>query len=108
MPDALSRFEIDRHQTLAKQSVAVAMAAEVVAGWRLDRQVGDAELFVDRDLGPHARVAGVGPRVVEPGVVAELAGPWNGVEGPQALARARVESANIAFDVGLGPTGRTV
>jgi hypothetical protein len=38
----------------------------------LNRQVDEARLRVDRDLGPHADVAGPFPRSVFPGVVAEL------------------------------------
>ena len=75
------------------------MAAEVVAGRIFDRQVGDAEILVDGDLRPHAGVAGVLPRLLEPRVVAEFAGLRNGVEDPQPLAGARVVAADVALGV---------
>ena len=77
------------------------MAAVVVAGRQLDRQIRHPQFFVDRDLPPDAGVAGVRPRVVHPGVVAELARPRNRVEDPQPLAGLDVEPADVALLVGL-------
>ena len=99
VPLALAGLQIDRDEAFAEQIVAGTMAAVVVAGRQLDRQIGQAELFVDADLRPHAGVAGVRPRVVLPGVVAELAGLGNRVEDPQPLAGAHVEAADVALDV---------
>ena len=51
---------------------------------------------------PHdAGVAGVGPRIVQPGVVAEFARLRDRVEDPEALAGPHVESADVALHVGL-------
>ena len=99
VPDALAGLQIDGDEALGEQVVAGPMAAEVVAGRDLDRQVRDAELLVDGDLRPHAGVAGVLPRLLEPRVVAELAGLRNGVEDPQPLAGARVVAADVALGV---------
>ena len=99
VPDALAGLQINREQAFAEQVVAGAMAAKVVAGRNLHRQVGDAELFVDGHLRPHAGVAGVFPRAFAPGVVAELAGQGNSVENPQPLAGARIVGADIALGV---------
>ena len=92
VPEALAGLQIDGDEALAEQIVAGPMAAEVVAGRNLDRQVRDAELFVDGHLRPDAGVAGVGPRVLQPRVVAELAGLRNGVEDPEPLAGPRRRS----------------
>ncbi len=57
------------------------------------------ELFVDRDLSPHAGIAGVHPRFFFPRVVAELAELRNRVKDPQALAGFDVEAADVALFV---------
>ena len=106
VPDALAGLQIDGDEAFAEQVVAGTMAAVVVAGRDLDRQIGDAELLVDGHLRPDAGIAGVGPRVLEPRVVAELAGARNRVEDPQPLAGARVVAANVALRVGLAARRR--
>src|ERR1041385_756319 len=75
------------------------MPAVVVAGRRLDRQVDETEGLVDRNLRPHAGVARVLGRPVEPGLVARLALLWDRVKDPEALAGAHVEPAHVAFIV---------
>ena len=75
------------------------MAAVEVRRRRFHRQVDEAELFVDADLRPDAGVAVDRPRVVLPGVVAELAGTRNRVERPEQLAGAHVERAHQALGV---------
>jgi hypothetical protein len=69
MPDTLPGLDIKGHQAFGKEVVAGTRAAVVVAGWRLDRQVHVTELFVGRHRRPDRDVAGVGPRVVQPGLV---------------------------------------
>ena len=91
VPLALSRLEIDRDQRFGKQVVAGPMPAVEIRGRRFDRQVREAEVFVDRDLRPHTRVAIHRPRVVLPCLAAQFARARNGVEGPQQLSRASVE-----------------
>ena len=75
------------------------MTAVVVARRQLHGQEHRVRLFVDGHLCPHARVAGVGPRIFFPRVVAELAGLRNRVEDPQPLAGARVVAADESFFV---------
>ena len=99
VPLPLARLQIDRHQALAEKVVAGTVAAVVVAGRDLDREVGDAQFLVHRQVGPHARVAGVDRRVVQPGVAAELVGGRDGVENPLPLAGPHVEAADVALDV---------
>ena len=62
-----------------------------------------AEFFVDRHLSPDAGVARIAPRVLFPRVVAEFAGPRNGVEDPEPLAGLDVVAADEALLVGLAP-----
>src|SRR5262245_46709574 len=85
--------EVDAHQALGKQIVAGTMAAIEIRCRRFDRQVHEAELFVDADLGPDAGVAVGRPRFLFPRVVAELARARDGVKGPQQLAGPHVEGA---------------
>src|SRR5262249_4943903 len=86
--------EVDAHQALGKEIVAGTMATIEVRRRRFDRQVHEAELFVDADLGPDAGVAIGRPRFLFPRVVAELARPGDGVEGPEQLAGPHVEGAH--------------
>ena len=101
VPLPLAGLQIDRDDALAEQVVAGPMTAIVVAGRRLDRQIRHPQFFIDGDLSPDAGVAGVRPRIVQPGIVAELARPRNRVEDPQPLARLDVESADVALFVAL-------
>ena len=87
VPLALPGLQVDGDETLGEQVVAGPVPAVEVRRRRLDRQVGEAELFVDADLRPDAGVAVVRPRVLFPGVVAELARARNGVEASRAACR---------------------
>ena len=58
--------QVETHEALAVQVVARTMPAVVVAGGRLDRQVDEPQLFVDRHLRPHAGVPRVFGRAVQP------------------------------------------
>ena len=99
MPFALAGIEIDRNEAVAEQAGAGAMPAEEVARRRFDVEKGEVQFGIDRHLCPHAGVAiGVGA-VVVPGVIAKFAGLGDGVEGPQPLAGAHIEGANIALGV---------
>ncbi len=102
VPLALAGLQIDADQAFAEQVVAGTLAAVVVRGRDFDRQIDQAEFFVDGHLGPDAGVAVGGPGAVLPGVVAELARARDGVEGPEQLAGAGVEGANQALGVVVG------
>src|SRR5688572_33458131 len=99
MPLALAGPVVDGNERLAEQSVPRPRPAVVVVRRELDRQIGHAELLVYRDLRPHARVAGVGPRVVLPRLVADFTGLGNGLEHPQTLSGSYVETAHGSLDV---------
>src|SRR6185436_7161710 len=79
----------------------MAMATVVIARRQLHRHVDDAELLVGAHLRPHAGVAGVLGGVRIPRLEAGFALHRDGVEDPHALAGPDIESANVAFDVGL-------
>src|SRR6266446_2718098 len=99
VPLSRTRLQIDRDQRLTKQSVTRPMAAVIVAGRRLDRQVHEPEFFIHRDLSPDTGIAGVLPRILFPCLVAILARSGNRVEDPKAFAGLDVEPADVAFHI---------
>ena len=99
VPLALAGLQVDGDDAFGEEVVAGTMAAVEIGGGRLDRQVRETELFVDRNLIPDADVAVDRPRIVQPRVVAEFAGPRNRVERPQPLAGAHVEGLDEPLGV---------
>src|ERR1700736_1991437 len=87
-------LEIDADEGVAKQIVPRPRSAVEVRRGILDRQVDQAEILIHRDLRPHAGVPVDCPGIALPALVAELAGPWNRVEGPEQFSRAGVKRAN--------------
>src|SRR6266850_5574079 len=75
------------------------MAAVVIAGRQFDREVGHSEFFIDADLAPHARIAGVGSRLVFPGFGPIFVGQRDGMENPEALSSADIESPDVALHI---------
>src|SRR5271165_2490247 len=75
------------------------MATVVIAGGRFDGQIDESELLIDADLRPNASVAGILGGTVVPSVVTEFPLFGDGVEDPEALARADIETAHISFVV---------
>ena len=96
VPHALAGLRVDRHDRLGEQVLAGTMTAVEIVRRRAERQIHVAELLVGRHVGPHVGAAGVGPRIVAPRLVAELALLRNRVNGPQLLAGAHVEAADVA------------
>ena len=82
VPDLFAGLGVEREQGVGVEVVADAVAAvEVVdrrAGGREDHSAGR----VDRESGPCVGGASRLPCACGPGLVAWLAGMWNGVEGP--------------------------
>ena len=99
VPEPLAGVDVHGDDGVREEVVAVPVAAVVVVGRHLGRQVDDAELEVGADLPPHPGVAGVAPRVVQPTVVAELVRARDRVEDPLAHAGVRVEAADVALRV---------
>src|SRR5262249_17973932 len=82
------------------------MSAVIVRRWRFDRQIHEAEIFVDGDLGPDSGISIFRPRSVFPCFIAELTWPWNGVESPQLFSGAHIERTYQAFRVVVSGNGR--
>src|SRR6185295_11204078 len=76
---------------------ARAVTAIIITGGQFDGHVDRAESFVDRHLSPRAGIAGVFPRTLFPGVVAELSWARDRMENPQPSAGAHIEGADVAL-----------
>ena len=85
VPDPLAGLHVQRDDAGAEQVVAGAEAAVVVDGRAVGRDVDQAARRVGRHRRPRRHVAGPAPRVVLPGLVAELARPRDHVELPHEL-----------------------
>ena len=96
MPEALAGAQVEREQRVAEQVVPFAIAAPEIERRRAEREISDAALLVDRELGPRVRAAGGLPRIGRPRVVAELARPRNRVERPDEPAGQHVERADVS------------
>ena len=89
-----------RRRGFRRRGCCRAMAAVVVAGRDLDRQVDEAELLVDRSSASRRRCCRCTTTSrSRPGLVAELAGLRDGVEDPEPLAGAHVVRADVALGV---------
>jgi hypothetical protein len=95
VPHAPAGLRIETHDAFGEQVVAGPRPAVVVARRFFERHVHVAKLFVAADQRPGAAVPGVGPRVVEPRLVAELTLARHDVKRPQHLAGAHVVSADV-------------
>ena len=96
MPEPLAGPDVERDDAVSEEIGAFPVPSiEVVLG-ASGRDVDDAALLVDRLLCPVVGAADGFPRVLGPGVVAELAGPRDGVKGPDQCSRADIERPNVA------------
>ena len=96
MPEAAAGAGIEGQQAIGEEVRAVAVGAiEIVFGAGGGR-VQDAAFFVERKFAPDVGAADSLPGVLGPGVVAELARVRDGVKGPDDLAGAHVEGADVA------------
>ena len=96
VPHPLAGGGAQRDDRVREQVGAGAIGAVEVRARRAHRQEDEPALEIGGDRRPHVGGAGVAPAVVLPGVVADLARPRNGVEGPQQAAVARVVGAHVA------------
>ena len=99
VPAALAAFDVDGDNALTEEVFAGPVAAIVIAGGKLDREIGEPERFVGGHLRPHAGVSGVLGGAVLPGVVTELTQARNRVKDPSTPSRPNVVSAHIALHV---------
>ena len=98
VPLQLAGQRVERDGRVAEQVVAGPIAAVVVHARTADRHVDEAALLIDGQRERPDVVAGaILPAVVAPGVVTDFAGPRDGVEVPQLLARARVVGVHVAL-----------
>ena len=93
---------VQADQAVGEEIVAETVSAIEIAGGHFHRDVNIAQFFVAAERSPRAGVAGIFPGVFLPRFVAELAGMGNRAEGPQSLAGADVEAADVARHVVLG------
>ena len=106
VPTALARLDVDGDNALAEQVFARPVAAIVIAGGKLDREIGESERLVGGHLRPHAGIARVLGGAVLPGLVAELPRARNRMKDPSAPSCAYVVTAHIAFHVLPAPRVR--
>ena len=95
IPHDLARARVHAHEALRIEVVARAMAPVVIARPRLHRQIDVAQVEIRRERRPDGGVPGVVPGSVFPRLVAGIAGLRDRVEGPELLARPRVESPHV-------------
>src|SRR6185503_14265683 len=100
LPLRLPRQRVERHDRVAVQVRALAIAAVIVGGWRPQRREDEAALDVDGEERPDVRARTILPALPFPGLDAGLAGPGHGVERPQQLPAPRVPSADVTVEAG--------
>src|SRR4030095_11528748 len=96
MPDALAGLRLQTDQRFGEQVIAQPMSAVPVVGRRAGGQIDVTQFLVDAHPCPDVSVAGVLPRLVLPGLIAELARLGHGMEYPERLAGANVEGLDVA------------
>src|SRR5689334_2673540 len=96
MPNSLARFRVQRNQGIGEEIVANAVGAVPVGRCGTGGDIDDAAFSIEGHAGPVVGGTAVGPRVLRPGVVAELLRMRDGVKSPAQLARAHIVGANVA------------
>src|SRR5258708_9187317 len=108
MQEAFARPRVERDQAVAEEIGPFPEASVKVVLRARGRDVDDAARGVDRLLSPVVRATHGLPGILGPRVVAEFAGPGDGVKGPDLFSRADVERPDVArgrsvLFVTLGP-----
>ena len=101
VPDPLAGAGVEADDGLREEVVAEAVSAVVVVARRPDREVDEPPFGVEGHGRPDVRVADSVPGAVLPGVVAELAGLRDQVEGPDQLAGFGAERLHVAWRIAL-------
>src|SRR5262245_1590307 len=96
VPSPLPCGCIEYKQAVGKQVRSLTVAPPEVERRAARWQEHEAAGVIDGDTAPRIRAAHPLPRIRRPGVVAELARPWNGVKDPAQLARPHIEGADMA------------
>src|SRR5688572_3492155 len=95
MPEPLAGAQIECKERIAKEVVSFAIAAPQIECGGSEREISDAALLVDCELGPRVCAARSFPRIGRPRVVAELSRTRDRMEGPHKFAGQHVERANV-------------
>ena len=109
VPDPFTGLRIETHEAIGEEVVAEVGPPVEITGWHFHRNIDIAEFEISAERGPGTGVAAILPGIVFPGLIADLAGPGDGLKGPVLLAGANIETANIAgniFFAGGGSTGQ--
>ena len=96
VPQALPGARVEGDEGIGEEVVAEAVGSVEVGGGRTGGNEHDAALGVDRHARPVVGGTGIGPAILGPSLIAELAGVGDGVEGPVEFASADVIGADIA------------
>src|SRR5262249_2133274 len=97
MPDALAGLRVEAEQALREEVVAWPGAPVLVVVGRLDWDVNVSEHLIRAHLSPDGDGARVRPRVVQPGVAAELARSRDRSELPQQLPGADIVTSDVSL-----------
>ena len=96
MPDALAGVRIEREERVGEQVVAGTVCAVEIGRGGSGGDEDESTLYIDCHARPVVGTARVGPGVLRPSVVAELAGTRNGVERPAQPSCSDVVGADVS------------
>src|SRR3954451_15354972 len=95
VPETFPRPRVEGEERVREEVRAGAVATVKVGRGRACGDVDDAACDIYGHPRPGVRAAGSAPRVRGPRLNPELAGPWDGVEGPADFSRARIVRAHV-------------
>ena len=102
VPDAAAGGALEAHEALSKEVVAETVTAVPVVGRCGGREIGVTKILISADHRPDISLAVVLPRLVLPGLVAELARLWNDAELLSEPARSDIEPPDVSRCFGQG------
>src|SRR5262245_47544545 len=101
VPPAFTRFEVQGDDAIGKQIVSGSVTPIEVVRRRFGWNINKPEFLIGRHLAPRPGVPRVRPRLLQPGLVAELSGPRDRMKDPKPLASPDVVPPNYPFLVAL-------
>ena len=96
VPQVLAGVRVHRDHRRGEEVVAGTIDADAIVVRRAERHVENAAFRVERRVAPDVDARSIFRAALLPGVVAELARPRHGVEGPHQFAGPRVERARVS------------
>src|SRR5271166_6839567 len=96
MPDALARLGVQRDETVGEQIIADSISPIEIKRRRTRGNIDNSSLRIDGHPSPVIRGAAGLPRVLRPGVFAEVAGMRNGMKRPARFPATHVIGPHIA------------